>query len=120
MLGSFVGLQGMHANLLRSPFACRSYHTPYILIALLQTASTRALDPTNTALFDRVMSVAQRLYRCYVACQDAFPPPDTADWVDYVWFKACGMTGVDPRSLALPHIEEVSLIFCSRKLLLLT
>ena len=79
----------------------------------------RAQDPANTALFDRVMSVAQRLYRCYLTCQDAFPPPDKADWVDHVWCEACGMTGVDPRSLALPHIEEVSLIFC-RKLLLFT
>jgi hypothetical protein len=120
MLGNSVRLQEVHANSLRSPFAYRFfYHMSYVLIVLLQTASTRALDPANGARFDRVMSVAQRLYRCYLTCQDAFPSPDTADWLDYVWCKTCERTGEDPSSLALPHVEEVSLMFC-RMLLLFT
>ena len=117
MLGNIVRLQGMHANSLRSPFKYRSlYRVSYVLIVLLQTASARGLDPTNTALFDRVMSVAKPLYRCYLACQNAFPAPDMKKhWLDYVWCEACGRTGVDPCSLALPHVEEVSLTFVERR-----
>ena len=112
MLGNIVGLQGVHTNSLRSPFKYRSYRVSYALIVLLQTASAGGLDPTNTALFNHVMSVAKPLYRCYLTCQNAFPAPDTKkDWLDYVWCEACGRTGVDPSSLALPHVEEVSLTF---------
>jgi len=120
MPGNIVGLQGVHGNSLRSPLAalCMSY----VLIVLLQTASERGLArvTANPTLFNHVMSVAQALYRCYLTCQDAFPPPDMkADWLDHVWCEACRRTGVNPRSLASPRVEEASLIFC-RMLLLFT
>jgi hypothetical protein len=113
MLGNIVGLQEMHANSLRSPFTSLFVWHVLCLNGPLQTASARGLDPANTDLFNRVMSVARPLYRSYLTCQNAFPAPDMKnDWLDYVWCEACERTGVNPFSLAPPHIEEASLTFC--------
>jgi Domain of unknown function (DUF6532) len=63
-------------------------------------------------IFNRVMSVARPLYRCYLGCQDAFPSHDMMDdWLAYVWFEACARTEIDPCSLTFPHPNEASPIF---------
>lgn len=73
-----------------------------------KTASARGLDPAKISLFNRVMSDAKRLWRCYLTCRNAFPTPDMkGDWLEDLWREACRKTEVDPSLLAFPLVEEI-------------
>ncbi|KAH9970810.1 hypothetical protein BJV74DRAFT_255904 [Russula compacta] len=61
---------------------------------------------SDTDGFDSVMRVAQRLYRSYLSCRDAFPsPPTMEEWAAAAWSEACAFTGENPTTL--PQVEEV-------------
>jgi len=111
----------MHTDMPRLPFARR--FASYVLFVLSQGASARALRgrdeanpsqllgpssaPFSEDVFNRVISAARPLYRCYLSCEDAFPSPDMkAEWLDDVWSDACERIGVEPSSMALPHAKE--------------
>jgi hypothetical protein len=65
--------------------------------------------PGSDPAFDRVMSVAKPLYRCYLSCKDVFPTPSKKDeWAAIVWCEASVRAGTYPGPLFLA--EWVSLV----------
>jgi len=53
----------------------------------LDTSSTTANCPSN---LNKVTRIAQRLYRCHLSCNDAFPSPCMKDkWLKVAWSNAC-------------------------------
>lgn len=56
---------------------------------------------------------AQSLYRCWLSCKGAFPPPLTQDdWEKEVWKEVCYRTEVHPSPNLLRQDEEACLVFC--------
>ncbi|KAI0285686.1 hypothetical protein BC826DRAFT_960019 [Russula brevipes] len=52
------------------------------------------------------MSVARRLYRCKLICEDAFPSPSTKGvWLAWAWNEACVRAGVNPSVFPLQDEE---------------
>ncbi|KAI0257084.1 hypothetical protein BJV78DRAFT_8286 [Lactifluus subvellereus] len=60
-------------------------------------------------ILDRVIRVARSLYRCHLACEDAFPSSTkSAEWATAVWNDACARTATYPCPSSQPELFAVS------------
>jgi len=69
----------------------------------------KTVDPSLVTANDnlnQVTKIAQRLYRCHLSCNDAFPSPSMKEkWIEDVWGNACQRTCGYPHTP--PPAEEL-------------
>jgi len=66
-------------------------------------------QPLSGITFDHVISVARSLYRCNLACKDAFPSSKKkAEWATALWADACTRTNTYPGAPSQPEQFAVS------------